>query len=1694
MANLSIIQQLDTGNTENQLMAPVVPVGVTYEEFVADKGPEIEQIEQDTPERLMSESFEKGLSGDIDFNNILKGDDNQAIPLIDVDQYTIIKDAKAAEDKGTATPDQETILQQARDPQGELRLQFDDYYSMTDLPMQAIDTGGNFPIDPTTGKMIPGESLPPAIDIPIVSGVKEFFTGTRAFSDMYSAAEAKAQDGKFLVEWMNTRSDAPSSPVVRDLLTQSLSSNMIDLFGERIYSLASALEGGVMYHLPNFSRQAADWAANKVGVDTDFTKSEANLKKDLIAFKNSAFFEDRQQFVNSILRDQMRLKLGDAAFETSRWNEKVTIQRIVQGVPVDVERFKYNFVDQEFADALMEAVFDSKSLPEKVGVIVAEGYALYNLIARPFTAINNAQRYVRREFIKRSGKEVPFTLESTEAAVQAARANVLGVPIQQAAKELALANTKGKWWHKWRANSIAQAVGDKAAVQHINSTISQNASRIDELKLQIKDARSIGNSAEVARKSTELARLRALNNWGTVRKFVPGARRFGIHPTFDVTMGLAMVTGRNIAEGPIGEFYGAVGFFGLWGVKSLFQYNIGFLNRMADGAAFKTRVNTERLISSVFALGDVGRRGFAEGWLVNPNLKTVLFADDVAKSRMSATELNAMRSIAEGFKGMPAKERSVIIEHLDTAFNDVDRVVSSISEYITDEQAINLRKTLSLTMAQASGTSVYFSVGKSMDLQHAGLSQKDLQTATGYVRNKITFQVNAEKQVATLGAIVESLDSQIMEISETMSRTTDAPPQVVRARVEALDRLKILSGSFKGSYDYAVKQLNDTINDDLEQTKQIIEELSEPSNVFERDAAMLSGQIDSLIEIQNRIDNKYRDNTLNKGGFVEVARPDNPSSTETLNLGAEGSNRAQQETELQTATDTVRESIQKLQKAIIISSNRSRLPSDAADITRAASMTIQDLHKITNLAGDDIVTDLYLKVSDVKNVELDVMGSNLLRFFEDFKADRGDSIAKQMDPTTFRALGGRMGEDMIKALDGSAGRGLKLFFSDEQVIARVSESFQELDLNIITADDAIRVYKEYVYGADPQELANMGVKSWEEITDLKLALRMMEDTDFEIVNPSTLRFIASPRELETLRQSMLKFGKSPNNETAKFAKLVVGQIDNTFRNWGQGLNVDDYNDVARARMAHRVNAQRNDVGTFGNRIDKATSSDPARIGEGEVVTGTTRDIAGLLNPLIKAVMNPTADSPRIIEQEMKALMATFAPVTSSLPESVLSASAQAGKIDIMEAEELAGSVTAVMDGPSYDRLRAIITVALKNAFFEQSNMKGVKTFAKINKMPLLPAENMPKPIAYPESQFDNVFEYLASIQDSFIVNVDVDGTILKGQRLFDIEDILMQDRSITDVINAVEEYRVAHADLLSLAKTEVSGIEADAELLRTQEMDTLKKALGGSDSTVGEAFVANVLEAGDAEDMDLFLDSTRNLVGEQKDVTGTLQALFTETVKAVGDYGPGRRRVKLFDGTEVPTDSYGRPDAVFTLIDDALSDGSQAGRNFKQLADAAGVTQDQLETLHSVFRLSFQIQGERLVADAASGTLKQTTKGFTLDNALSKAFNIARGMVSTEYVMAEVGIRYAALARGKTLEFLIKDPRSAEIVRNLLNDPTNVVESDALYFAQKIMKFVASDVPRELLEMDVAENDYAMKYWKSQGMVFDVDSRGDPIN
>ena len=137
--------------------------------------------------------------------------------------------------------------------------------------------------------------------------------------------------------------------------------------------------------------------------------------------------------------------------------------------------------------------------------------------------------------------------------------------------------------------------------------------------------------------------------------------------------------------------------------------------------------------------------------------------------------------------------------------------------------------------------------------------------------------------------------------------------------------------------------------------------------------------------------------------------------------------------------------------------------------------------------------------------------------------------------------------------------------------------------------------------------------------------------------------------------------------------------------------------------------------------------------------------------------------------------------------------------------------------------------------------------------------------------------------------------------------------------------------------------------------------------------------------------------------------------------------------------------------------------------------------------MSVRIQQSDMLARNADGKLTSVTKGFTLDNALSKAFNLARGMVSKEYVMAEVAIRYAALSKGKSLNFLLNDEKSARIVKQLLDDESLVDPEDAYYFATQLTKFVADEIPRGLTAVDVTSNPYLEEYYINLGVLQPVD-------
>ena len=119
-------------------------------------------------------------------------------------------------------------------------------------------------------------------------------------------------------------------------------------------------------------------------------------------------------------------------------------------------------------------------------------------------------------------------------------------------------------------------------------------------------------------------------------------------------------------------------------------------------------------------------------------------------------------------------------------------------------------------------------------------------------------------------------------------------------------------------------------------------------------------------------------------------------------------------------------------------------------------------------------------------------------------------------------------------------------------------------------------------------------------------------------------------------------------------------------------------------------------------------------------------------------------------------------------------------------------------------------------------------------------------------------------------------------------------------------------------------------------------------------------------------------------------------------------------------------------------------------------------------------------------------RGYSVDNAIARAFNLARKMVSKEYVMAEAFVKYAAVAKGKTLQFLIDDPQAAEIMHALLTENRKVVEEDARYFVEKLLKVTAREIRPYVDEYDPESEAAQRAYWESRGFVFDQPLSGFP--
>lgn len=1738
------------------------PGETTYQEFVAQEtaAGTFEEVKAGLPEKVRNQFLDMALEG---------GKKDAAGNMIDLNSYfgtpvsTIFRkdmkglypaaqEAYKREKEGTATPEDVQLLYKVRDPNGVVMKSITSLsYGHPVLGQGYIDTG-TFPRNTLTGEyegmdIIPRSAIGEgtAIDENRGFGSIDFVETNR------DTAVRRAQDSERLLRYVRNQPDLQGNEMIQNALVQAVEGDVFDVVAERLYMMASGTEEGIGHYFPRFIHWATNYkltSENTSGMlSAENFLTEEDIAQDLAGFRNSAIFANRQEVVNDIIRDQlMEMGLEDQLRQAG----------YLETQEVDgVTRYTKNFVSQDFAEGFMEEVYDTQSIRNKLATFIVENVAGFAALKAPFQGAANAQRIVRRSIdnvrgqkvvervpggesnvlgitvksdpedvvVGRTGKPSAFTTEegfevtqkftiaSPEDQLKMATeyAALRGIPVKEAARQLTMMDSGPRFWNKWASNRIADRLGVEVNRNTVVAAGAESVERLRDLTRKLRNAQLEGNQDDVLKFSEQLRNERAYANWRKVKTIAPYAQSYGINPTFDLFMAGSQVAAREVM-GPMGELVAAGSLVAGMGILSFFNMKypkgIPFVSGVAARTSFAAKKGTEDALAFMFEFGGTAARGYAQGWLMNPGMRGLLGAspEELRRGGVSNAQLRQIQAFSKSFfSGMSPQQREMAIDMMDQGFTDVDRVVRSFEGVLSYENMVKLRQSLSLNLGQSTGMHVFMALETATEVNKKSLSAKDVAKVTSKMKGNLNMQHEAEKQVAAMGLAVDQLDRVILDIEKEIKSGTLPSPEDMRVREAALDSLRVLSGSFRNAEEYGIRSIQQIIKSDVESADKILSELTLESNSKLLEEAFLSGQIDDLLAIYARMDRRT-------GQFSQAAPEGKmaPGAVTTPDYSAMFGAEVNTPQQLRESGAKVEEALTVLRSAITSTLNKGRVSSSAVERATTQNTSIASLVKLTESASKLRVDAAYDAIGKDVVIPLDILAIDMQTFVQSFASDQR-SFLKMIDPSRM-TMGGSAGENFVRALDRAAATGL-----EEAVTKRldnINEVTGPLGFTFADARSYLNDVRRAIMADETPQIEQMrlanGFESADDISDAQLMFILLENPEFAAIDIRSLRLMASAQDLETLRQgansTIRKFGDG--DERSKYATNLISGIDKAFDTWGQGANLEQYNAVVLARKMHQLERQRFGKGTFAYKVNTVLGEE--RIAEGKVEVGNTAGISALIEPIMAFIKNPKAESGNRLQGAMDDIFATFAPVTTTMAEQVLVKNAD-GRYILPKTEDLAEISTKVMTEASFKELQTMFDVLVRNALFEQSNMEGVRSALNAGRIPALDAKDAPKRLKVPTGfmgEANPQEAYLMALQGMFTVQVldDATGTIVT-RNLFDFEDVIMQDRNIVEVVNAVPAYRQTHSDLLAVANTAREEIATTGKSVQEGEAARLKEVGKAAKFASGQGFVDNVLLDTDPRSFDIFvnrIETTQKYVSlSAEEKTDSYRALFTEVIKNVGGYERGRGvPVRMFDGQAVRTDTYTSPDQVFLLLDDALTAGgspqgrtaytgaSDEGRKFRQLAEKAGVTQDQLETLHAIFRLSTRTQASDLAAARKSGVkLKELTKGFTLDNALSKAFNLARGMVSKEYVAAEVALRYAALAQGKSVDFLLTDPKAAGIVYNLLKQDDLVGPEDAKYFATALMKFVAADLPAAVFQVDVGSDQYAEEYWISQGLMFQVD-------
>ena len=344
---------------------------------------------------------------------------------------------------------------------------------------------------------------------------------------------------------------------------------------------------------------------------------------------------------------------------------------------------------------------------------------------------------------------------------------------------------------------------------------------------------------------------------------------------------------------------------------------------------------------------------------------------------------------------------------------------------------------------------------------------------------------------------------------------------------------------------------------------------------------------------------------------------------------------------------------------------------------------------------------------------------------------------------------------------------------------------------------------------------------------------------------------------------------------------------------------------------------------------------------------------------------------------------------------------------------------------------------------------------------------MTSPITSPKG-FDNV-KKLQKLADSgaFKVQVKValeDGTIaLRERNLLELDEMIAADNDITHVLELSKKSRVQYEDLARSINDSASDVNIQARTaldIQEKSVKTFEGLISAGDDPA--KFFETVIAKGNKESVEILKERYLTLRKTQLKYEGLDDSNLKEAVDKLEDEFNSGMKHYIVNGLLERAGTQRSSTIKLKGLD------GKTDRNHVELANAAQFAtdinnEDTLEVLGMFLdqdHIQF-MQDMSSFMEFASGAsqLRYSPSGvvraISPNELISRAFNLARGMVSPTYVAAELGIRIAAQQGIELVGLALENKQAADIMSRMLDAPETLNINDIKNFGTLVKSYVA---------------------------------------